>query len=78
MLGKPRPVVEERDEGGTLAHSIRSARQSQANFTAAGLLADGAGARSGIRAPGSHYFLSPLWGTSAPRATQRMGNVPSV
>jgi hypothetical protein len=58
MSGKPRPVAEERDEDGALDMSLRidsitlSGRSlgptiTTQDFTAAGLLADGAGARSG-------------------------------
>jgi hypothetical protein len=59
-VGKAPPVAEERDNGGALAHPVRRGMRRadyRANLTAAGLLADGAGARSGDCAPGS-YFLS--------------------
>ncbi len=51
MLGKPRLIAEERDQGGALAHPVRRGMRRadyRANFTAAGLLADGAGARRGF------------------------------
>jgi len=58
MLRKPRPGAEERDTGGHLPIPFVAACDAAItgqNFTAAGLLADGAGARSGIRAPGSYF-----------------------